>query len=891
MAIAERATVRDAPGPNYKWIALSNTTLGLLMATINSSIVLIALPDIFRGIGIDPLGPGNTSYLLWMIMGFLVVTAVLVVGFGRLGDMYGRARMYNLGFVIFTVASILLAVTWQQGDAAALWLIGWRVVQGIGGAFIMANSSAILTDAFPVHQRGTALGINGVAAIAGSFLGLVIGGLLGPVNWHLVFLVSVPFGIFGTIWGFIKLRDTGERRPAKMDWWGNITFAVGLVALLVGITYGIQPYGDSVMGWGSPLVGSCIIGGIAVLVAFGIIETRVANPLFTLSLFRSRSFTLGNVANLLASLGRGGLQFVLIIWLQGIWLPQHGYSFEETPLWAGIYMLPLTVGFLVAAPLSGVLSDRFGARWFSTVGMVLSAVSFVLLEILPINFGYGAFAAILLLNGIGMGLFSSPNRADVMNSLPPDARGAGAGMTATFQNSAMVLSIGFFFSLMIAGLSRNLPSVMESGLLQHGVPAVDAARIADLPPVGVLFAAFLGFNPIQQLLGNVLTTLPADQASFLTGRSFFPNLISGPFADGLTAAFWFAVAACLVAAVASWFAGSKRGSASHESVGSEPAAVAGEAGSGPSEIVRDDTPDSGELFGAVRTTSGSAVVDGVVTLTDQHGRQVGRVAAEPGGRYALRGLQPGTYTVVASSRGFRPDVAAVTLNGRGAVHDFALDGHGGITGTVGSGRGPLSGAVVMATDATGRVVGTARTASDGAFQLLGLPLGPTTVTAGLPGREPTATSVTIGADTASALEQTPDPAVADIAGRLRIAAGRLTREASTHGDGITPSRLAAMSVLDRCGPLRVGALAEKAGISAPTTSRLVDCLAERGLVLRTTDPDDHRATRISLSPSGAAALHSVGELGVSLLADRIGDLGEGDLAALAAALPVLERLT
>ena len=588
---------------HYKWVALSNTTLGLLMATINSSIVLIALPDIFRGIGIDPLSPGNTSYLLWMIMGFLVVTAVLVVGFGRLGDMYGRVRMYNLGFAVFTAASIFLAVTWQTGDAAAWWLIIWRIIQGIGGAFIMANSSAILTDAFPAHQRGTAMGINGVAAIAGSFLGLVIGGLLGPVNWHLVFLVSVPFGIFGTIWAYLKLRDNGVRtdltRPAgsassagchppraRMDWWGNISFAVGLIALLVGITYGIQPYGTDVMGWRSPFVLVCIIGGIAVLALFAVIETRVANPLFTLSLFRNRAFSLGNAANLLASLGRGGLQFMLIIWLQGIWLPQHGYSFEETPLWAGIYMLPLTVGFLVSAPLSGVLSDRVGARWFTTGGMLLSAVTFLMLMELPINFDYWPFAGILLLNGIGMGLFSSPNRADIMNNLPPNARGAGAGMTATFQNSAMVLSIGFFFSLMIAGLSTDLPSVMSAGLVQNGVPAVQAQHIAALPPVAVLFASFLGYNPIQQLLGPTLAGLPADHAAFLTGRSFFPQLIAGPFADGLSAAFMFAVIACVVAAVASYFSGSRKPAAPGESVGAELAAAAGEAG-GPSELVVD----------------------------------------------------------------------------------------------------------------------------------------------------------------------------------------------------------------------------------------------------------------------------------------------------------------
>ena len=757
---------------HYKWIALSNTTLGLLMATINSSIVLIALPDIFRGIGIDPLGPGNTSYLLWMIMGFLVVTAVLVVGFGRLGDMYGRVRMYNLGFVVFTVASILLAVTWQTGEAAALWLIGWRIVQGIGGAFIMANSTAILTDAFPADQRGTALGINGVAAIAGSFLGLVIGGLLGPLNWHLVFLVSVPFGVFGTIWAYLKLRDTGERRPAKMDWWGNITFAVGLIALLVGITYGIQPYGDSTMGWGSPLVLTCVIGGVVVLVLFAVIESKVANPLFTLSLFRIRAFTLGNIAILLSSLGRGGLQFILIIWLQGIWLPQHGYSFEQTPLWAGIYMLPLTLGFLLAAPASGYLSDRFGARWFSTGGMILTAISFVLLEALPINFDYWAFAFVLLVSGIGMGLFTSPNRAEIMNSLPATSRGAGAGMNATFQNAAMVLSIGVFFSLMIAGLSQNLPSVLEQGLAAHGVPAADAARVAGLPPVGVLFAAFLGYNPIQQLLGPILSGLPADQATFLTGRSFFPQLISGPFADGLTAAFWFATVACVVAAVASWFSTGRR--TGRVSVGGELAASSG-------ELVVDEAPDEpapGRLVGAVRTLSGATVLDGVVTVTDAQGTQRGRATAAPNGRYAIDDLLPGDYTVVASSPGFRPDVATVSLNGRGATHDFALDGHGGVRGTVDDGAAPVADAVVIVTDAQGRVVGRARSATDGTFVLSGLPLGPATVTVSMPQHQPAATAVTIGPADPAPVELRLLPSIGGLVGTVLAPDGSVVAEAT-----------------------------------------------------------------------------------------------------------------
>ena len=572
-------------GPHYKWIALSNTTLGMLIATINSSIVLIALPDIFKGIGVDPLKSGNTSYLLWMIMGFLVVTAVLVVSFGRLGDMYGRAKMYNLGFAVFTVSSILLAVTWQQGAAGAWWLIGWRVVQGIGGAFLMANSSAILTDAFPANQRGMAMGINGVAAIAGSFLGLVVGGVLAPINWHLIFLVSVPFGVLGTIWAYLKLHDTGIRQHAKMDWWGNVTFAVGLIAVLVGITYGIQPYGSDTMGWASPFVLSCLLGGLAVLVAFAVIEIRVPNPLFNLGLFKIRSFTAANVANLVASLGRGGLQFILIIWLQGIWLPLHGYSFSQTPLWAGIYMLPMTVGFLLSAPLSGYLSDRLGTRVFASVGMLITAGTFGLLIMLPVNFNYLAFAGILVVNGIGMGMFASPNRAEIMNSLPGNARGAGAGMAATFQNSALVLSIGIFFSLIITGLSTHLPAAMSAGLTAHGVPAAAANQVAHLPAVAVLFAAFLGYNPIQQLLGPVLHQLPVSQADFLTGRGFFPSLISGPFADGLTVAFLFAIVACLIGAVASLLCSPRRNQRSVESPGVELAAVAGESGLAPAELV------------------------------------------------------------------------------------------------------------------------------------------------------------------------------------------------------------------------------------------------------------------------------------------------------------------
>ncbi|HEX4191342.1 MAG TPA: MFS transporter [Marmoricola sp.] len=549
----------DKDHPHYRWIALSNTTLGISMATINSSIVIISLPAIFRGIKLDPLEPGNVSYLLWIIMGFLVVSAVLVVTLGRLGDIYGRVKMYNLGFAVFSLFSVLLSVDPFHGGAGAWWLILMRVGQGVGGAMLFANSTAILTDAFPAAQRGMALGINQVAAIAGSFLGLIIGGVLSEWDWRAVFWVSVPIGIFGTIWGYRSLVELGERREAKLDIPGNLTFAGGLTAILVAITYGLQPYGSHATGWLNPWVLSGLIGGALLLVAFVIVENRVEFPMVSISLFRIRAFTMANIAGLMAAVGRGGLQFMLIIWLQGIWLPLHGYSYSSTPLWAGIYMLPLTIGFLAAGPVSGWLSDRYGARYFSTGGSLVVAATFVGLLLIPVNFHYWLFAVILLLNGIGSGLFSAPNTTAIMNSVPAHERGAASGIRGTVFNSGSSLSIGVFFSLMVVGLANKLPHTLTSGLTSHGVNAASAASIGNAPPVGTLFASFLGSNPIKEALTQqgALRSIPSAQAKVLTGKEFFPNLISGPFHSGLIIVFLAAAGMMVVAAIASWSAGGK----------------------------------------------------------------------------------------------------------------------------------------------------------------------------------------------------------------------------------------------------------------------------------------------------------------------------------------------
>ena len=561
MPDTSKNTNRRGGRVEYKWIALSNTTLSIMLAFINASSVLLALPVIFRGINLNPLAPGSSDYLLWLLMGYMLVTAVLVVAFGRLGDMFGRTRMYNLGFAIFTLGSLLCALTWSKGPAGAVELILFRVVQGVGGAFLFANSPAILTDAFPENQRGMALGLNQVAGIGGSFLGILVGGLLSQISWlgwRWVFLFNVPIGLAATIWAYRTLREVGIRKSEPIDWSGNITFAAGLTMILIAAIYGINPSAHSSMSWTTPFVLSMFSGGIVLLVAFFFIERRVKAPMFRLDLFRIRAFTAGNLASFMSSMARGGFMLMLTIWLQGIWLPLHGYDFQITPLWAGIYMIPSSLGILFLGPLSGRLSDRYGARYFATIAMILTAVGFLLLLMLPVDFKYPVFAAVIFLDGLSMGMFMAPNTAAIMNSLPPQHRGVGSGMRATIMNIGNPLSMAIIFSLMVVGLNASMPAALYNGLVQNGISAQLAHQLASAPPVGYLFAAFLGYNPLATLIpSSVLQALPAQQAAAITSRAFFPQLIDTAFHHGLVEVLTFCIIMCLIGAAASWIRGGK----------------------------------------------------------------------------------------------------------------------------------------------------------------------------------------------------------------------------------------------------------------------------------------------------------------------------------------------
>ncbi len=539
----------------YKWTVLTNTTLGGLMASINMTILMISLPTIFRGLHINPTAPGEFTVLLWVLMGYSIVLATLLITFGRLSDMYGRTRLYTLGFIIFTIGAVLLSlIPSGTGNTGAYALIGLRMVQAVGGGFLMVNSTALITDAFSYEERGKALGINQISFIAGSLIGLVMGGLLASYDWHLVFIVNIPFAVAGTIWSIFKLKETSVRRKSSMDLAGNLLIGVGLILIALGFTYSLVPYGNSSMGWGSPWVIISLVIGLVLVSVFVVVERIVKSPLFHLELFKIRAFAFGNLSSFLSSLGRGAVMFLVIIWLQGIYLPLHGYSYAQTPFWAGVYMMPMMVGFIVLGPIGGILTDKYGARIFATTGMVIIAISLFLLTLLPYNFNVWTFEGILLLNGIGSGLFASPNTTAIMNSLPNNMRGVGSGMRATLNNIAQTISMALFFSIAITIFSQDLPGALYTTGINAGLPPLLANALKSIPPSGALFAAFLGINPLSSMS---LAGLPASVVKTLTSTTFFPSAIGPTFMIGLKDALYIAAILTLIGAVFSGLRGGK----------------------------------------------------------------------------------------------------------------------------------------------------------------------------------------------------------------------------------------------------------------------------------------------------------------------------------------------
>jgi MFS family permease len=548
-------------GKNYKWIALSNTTLGALMSAINGTILIISLPAVFSGLGVNPLVASNIALLLWLLLGYMLVSGVIVVTIGRLSDMYGRVKLYNIGFAIFTLGSIGLYISslYITGINGALSLILLRLVQAVGGGFLFANSVAILTDAFPSNERGKAIGFNQIAGVGGGILGLILGGILSSFDWHLIFLVNVPIGIIGTVWAYLALHELATiKKGQKFDVLGNVSFTIGLTLILLALTYGLIPYGSSTMGWSSPYVIAGLIAGVLMLIIFAFVELKAKYPMFKLALFRIRAFAFGNISLLLAGIARGGLQFMIIIWLQAIWLPLHGVSFSQTPFRAAILILPLLFGFLIFGPISGYLSDKYGARLFSTVGMIINGLGFIALSMIPAQFTYIYFAIIIFVIGMGQGLFAAPNTTAIMNSVPPEQRGGASGMRATFTNISLIFSIAIFFTLLVVGLSVHLAPAMYKGLIAQNIPQSEALRVSTLPPTSALFAGLLGYNPMKSLINpTVLASLPKTNESYVTGKVFFPTLISKPFHDGLAVVLYAGALMSFIAALASALRGKR----------------------------------------------------------------------------------------------------------------------------------------------------------------------------------------------------------------------------------------------------------------------------------------------------------------------------------------------
>jgi len=506
-----------------KWIALSNTSIAIFIAFANYNMIIIALPQIFNSLRFNPTAPDALGYLIWLILGYMIVTSSLVVTFGRISDLKGRAKLYSLGFLIFAISSGILSTVNGYGDSAVLEMIILRLFQGVGGGLLMVNSAAILTDYFPKNELGKALGLNQVSGLVGGVAGLIIGGVLSVINWRYIFLLDFVVGIIGTLWSFKSLRDVQKPIKQPLDIIGNVLFALGITLLLISVTYGLLPYGNQQLGWGNPFVITGLTISFLAIGIFVFVERKVKNPMFDLSLFKVRDFSVANFTNFIASMARQGILLMMLVLLQGIWLPLHGVPYSQTPFWAGLYLIPNMLGFAALGPISGILSDRYGSKVLTSLGLFVSALGFFLLSLLPYDFQLWQFFAISFLMGAGMGLFSSPNMADIMASVPVQKRGAASGMRASLQNTASAISVVLYFSVVITGMAVTLNSSIESALSSYGIHLN-----VNLPAAVAIFSALLGYDPLSSLTSS----LPTSVASHIDTPAFFVTAIAPSFMSG-----------------------------------------------------------------------------------------------------------------------------------------------------------------------------------------------------------------------------------------------------------------------------------------------------------------------------------------------------------------------
>ncbi|MFB6470619.1 MAG: MFS transporter [Vulcanisaeta sp. AZ3] len=536
---------------------LINALLGSLLGSMNMASIVIALPAILKGVGINPTSSLGFIVMMWLMFSYPLVTAVTVPIIGRLSDMFGRGRVFTIGDALFTAISLLMGLVPGYGIIAGLQLVAYRFIQGIAGSMMFSNSAALITDVYPPERRGVAQGIVGIAFSAGSVSGLVVGGLLAIINWRLVFLFNVPIGLVSTLWALrsVYRLPTGFSR-VSIDYVGAVLLSASLIFVLMGLLLSMMPYGGSSLGWGNPMVWISLVIGIVLFGALIFVERRIREPMLKINLFGIRQFTYGVFSSFFLFMAMGANIFVLSLLLQAIYLPLvYKIPYSETPLWAGIFLIPSSIANAIFAPIGGKLLNKLGARVVSTLGAILFGVGFELLALLPMNFNYVEFAAILVITGIGSGLFQSPNIVSILSAVPSSDRAAASGLRASMQNIGSLMSFALFLTLIITGSAAALPVALYRALINAGVPMSDARTLVSIPPVYALFAAFLGFDPIKTLIEQAHISLSPSVFANIENITFFPSAIAPAMQLGFHLAYHMAAIFAFAAAAFSYLRG------------------------------------------------------------------------------------------------------------------------------------------------------------------------------------------------------------------------------------------------------------------------------------------------------------------------------------------------